>query len=243
MDPDDMFLNPNLFHEINKYNLHKNLDIIEFSVYQQKEGTKKIFMPDNPYETHYHCFSKEVISQPELSNLLFYIPGTKEYSKTICRNIWNKIIRRNIFLKVEEFLGKEYYNSFVITADDMIMNIIIYQYAQNYSNIILPGYLYNIRNVSMSRGEGGIILKKVRTINHYQYFSLFYKYIKEFNKDRNFLMYEMKDLNHYILFIKDFDMKEYIIKEIQFLKILLNDKKITTEFRDYITVTISYFTK
>ena len=243
MDPDDMFLNPNLFHEINKYNLHKNLDIIEFSVYQQKEGEKKIFLPDNPYETHYHSFSKEVISQPELSNLLFYIPGTKEYSKTICRNIWNKIIRRNIFLKVEEFLGKEYYNSFVITADDMIMNIIIYQYAQNYSNIILPGYLYNIRNVSMSRGEGGIILKKVRTINHYQYFSLFYKYINEFNKDRNFLMYEMKDLNHYILFIKDLNMKEYIIKEIQFLKNLLNDKNITTKFRDYITETISYFTK
>ena len=115
----------------------------------------------------------------------------------------------------------------------MLMNVIAYQYAQNYSNIILPGYLYNIRNVSMSRGEGGIELKKVRTINHYQYFYLFYKYLNDFKKDRNFLIYEMKDLNHYILFIKQLDMKEYIIKEIIFLKNLLSDRKVKREFRNY----------
>ena len=243
MDPDDMFLNQNLFKGLYTYNLKNNLDIVEFSVYQQKEGEKKIFLPDNHYETHYHGFPKEIISQPELSNLLYYLPGTKEYSKTICRNIWNKIIRRKVFLKVDEYIGKEYYDAFVITADDMLMNVIAYQYAKNYSNIILPGYLYNIRNVSMSRGEGGIELKKVRTINHYQYFYILYKYLKDFQKDRNFLMYEMKDLNHYVLFIKDLNMKEYIIKEIIFLNDLLRDKKVSKEFRQYIKKTIAYFKK
>ena len=52
MDPDDMFLNKNLFKELYNYNLNNNLDIVEFSVYQQKEGEKKIFLPDNHYETH-----------------------------------------------------------------------------------------------------------------------------------------------------------------------------------------------
>ena len=243
MDPDDMYLNPNLFQDIFNYNLKNNLDIIEFSVYQQKDGEKSIFLPDNHYEMHYHGFPKEIISQPELSDLLYYSPGTKEYSKTICRNIWNKIIRRKVFLKVDEYIGKEYYEAFVITADDMIMNIIAYQYAQNYSNIILPGYLYNIRNVSMSRGDGGIELKKIRTINHFQYFYLFYKYLKDFNKDRNFLMYEMKDLNHYVLYIKDLDIKEYIIKEIIFLNDLLKDIEVKEEFRNYINETINYFQK
>jgi glycosyltransferase involved in cell wall biosynthesis len=243
MDPDDMFLNQNLFKDLYMYNLKNNLDIVEFSVYQQKDGEKKIFLPDNHYETHYHGFPKEIISQPELSNLLYYLPGTKEYSKTICRNIWNKIIRRKVFLQVNEYIGKEYYDAFVITADDMIMNVIVYQYAQNFSNIILPGYLYNIRNVSMSRGEGGIELKKIRTINHYQYFSLLYKYLKDFNKDRNFLMYEMKDLNHYVLFIKDLDMKEYIMKEIIFLNYLLKDENVSGNFRDYINELMAYFNK
>ena len=243
MDPDDMFMNKNLFKDLHNYNLENNLDIVEFSVYQQKDGEKKIFLPDNHYETHYHGFPEKIISQPELSSLLYYLPGTKDYSKTICRNIWNKIIRRKVFLKVDEYIGKEYYYAFVITADDMLMNVIAYQYAQNYSNIILPGYLYNIRNVSMSRGEGGIELKKVRTINHYQYFFILYKYLKEFDKDRNFLMFEMKDLNHYVLFIKDLDIKEYIIKEIEFLEGLLTDEKVGQEFRDYINQTLAYFMK
>ena len=241
MDPDDMYLNPNLFQEIYNYNLKYNLDIIEFSVYQQNDGEKKIFLPDNHYETHFHGFPKEIISQPELSTLLYYLPGSKNYTKTICRNIWNKIIRRNVFLQVDKYIGKEYYDAFVITADDMIMNVIVYQYAQNYSNIILPGYLYNIRKVSMSRGEGGNKLKRVRTINHFHYFYLFYKYIKDFNKDRNFLMYEMKDLNHYVLYIKDLDIKKYITKEIEFLKSLLEDKYVKKEFRIYIRETLAYF--
>ena len=243
MDPDDMYLNQNLFKEIHKYNLNNNLDIIEFSVFQQKDGEKKIFLPDNHYEIHFHGFPKEIISQPELSSLLYYSPGTKEYSKTICRNIWNKIIRRKIFLKVDKYIGKEYYKAFVITADDMVMNMIAYQFAHNYSNIILPGYLYNIRNVSMSRGNGGIELKKIRTINHYQYFYIFYKYLKDFHKDRNFLMYEMKDLNHYVLYIKDLNIKEYIIKEIKFLKDLQKDKKVKADFRKYINETLEYFRK
>ena len=36
-----MFLNKNLFKELYNYNLNNNLDIVEFSVYQQKEGEKK----------------------------------------------------------------------------------------------------------------------------------------------------------------------------------------------------------
>ena len=87
MDPDDMYLNPDLFQEIYNYNLKYNLDIIEFSVFQQIEGQKKIILPNNHYEKHYHNFGKKIISQPELSNLLYYYPGTKNYSKTICRNI------------------------------------------------------------------------------------------------------------------------------------------------------------
>ena len=241
MDPDDMYLNQNLFQGIYNFNSKNNLDIVEFSVYQQKDGESKIFVPDNHYEKHYHGFEKEIIYQPELSNLLFYLPGTNNYSKTICRNIWNKIIRRKVFLKVDKYIGKEYYEAFVITADDMIMNIISYELAKNYSNIILPGYLYNIRNVSMSRGEGGLELKKVRTINHYQYFFLLYKYIKDFNKDRNFLMFEMKDLHHYIKYIKDMNIMKYISKEIIFLTNLMKDPQIQDDFKIYINKTIAYF--
>ena len=241
MDPDDMFLNPNLFKELYKYNLKLNLDIIEFLVYQKIEGTRKIFFPDNHFENHFHNFPKKIIYQPELSNLLYFFPGTYEYSHTICRNIWNKMINRNLFLYMHKYIGIDYFNEFIITSDDMLMNIIIYQFAQNFTNIKLPGYLYNIRKISMSRGEGGIKLKRIRTINHFLYFKIFYKYLKEYKKDRNYLFYEMKNLKHYILNIKSLNITKYIPKEIKFLKEIVRDKYTSFGFKIFLKELLIYF--
>ena len=149
MDPDDMYLNENLLKILYEFNEENNIDIIEFTVFQQHEESNKIYYPNNHFETHFHNFNKSLINQPELSEILYYVPRTKTYSHTICRNIWNKMIRRSIFIQMYKYIGNEYYNSFVITADDMIMNIICYQFARNYTNINLPGYLYIIRKVSI----------------------------------------------------------------------------------------------
>ena len=45
MDPDDIYLNENLFQKIYEYNKENNLDIIEFSVIHQIEGQERIFFP------------------------------------------------------------------------------------------------------------------------------------------------------------------------------------------------------
>jgi len=241
MDPDDMYLNENLFKELYDYNKKKNIDIIEFSVYQQFDGRRKIFFPNNDFETHYHKFGKNIISQPELSNILYYLPGTKEYSHTICRNIWNKMIRRDIFIKTHHYIGKEYFHEFIITADDMIMNIVSYQFAKNYTNIDLPGYLYIIRKVSMSRGDGGDKLKQIRAMNHFYYFKLFYKYIKDYQKDLNFLYYEMKDLKRFIFYIKESNMTKYIPIQVNLLYQILQEKNISLVFEDFIQNVLLFF--
>ena len=243
MDPDDMFLNENLFKNLYNYNLRYNLDIIEFTVYQINEAARYIFYPNNHFENHFHKFQKKIIEQPELSNLLFFIPGTYEYSHTICRNIWNKMINKKIFLNMHKYIGNYYFNKFIITADDMFMNVIIYQLANNYTNINLPGYLYNIRKISMSRGEGGINLKKIRIINHFYYFNIFYEYIKIYHKDRNYLFYEMKDLKHYILFIKDYNLTEYIPKQIKFMEKIREDKYTPYGFKLFLDELLLYFKK
>ena len=243
MDPDDMFLNQNLFKELYKYNLKHNIDIIEFSVYQQIEGKRQIFFPENHFENHFHYFPKKIIYQPELSNLLYYLPGTYEYSHTICRNIWNKMINRNLFLSMHKYIGLDYFNKFIITTDDMFMNIIIYQFAQNYTNKKLPGYLYNIRKVSMSRGKGDLNLKKTRAINHLFYFMIFYRYLKDYKKDRNYLFYEMKNLKHYILDIKDLNLTRYIPLQIKFFKEIIRDKYTPFGFKNYLEELLLYFIK
>ena len=242
MDPDDMYLNENLFQELYEQNKKNNFDIIEFSVYQQYDGHSKIYYSDNDYETHYHHFYKNIICQPELSSLLYYTPGTNIYSHTICRNIWNKLIRRDIYIKTNAYIGKEYYEAFIITADDMNMNIVTYHFAKNYTNIELPGYLYIIRKVSMSRGDGGIKLKQIGAINHLFYFKIFYKYILEYNKDRNFLFYEMKDLHRFLIDIKDCNITKYIPDEKKFINKILTDKNISDEFKIYLEKLILYIT-
>ena len=207
MDPDDMYLNQNLIRELYNYNKINNLDIIEFSVYHQNDGSRKIIYPDNHFQNHFHNFDKKIIYQPELSEILYYLPRAKQYSHTICRNIWNKIIRVKILLDVHHYIGNDYYNEFVITADDMAMNIILYNFANNYSNIDLPGYLYNIRKESMSRTGYNNNHDIIVSYNFLLYLKLFYKYIKDFKKDLNFFIYEFTISHKYLFKLKDLNTK------------------------------------
>ena len=242
MDPDDIYLNENLFQNLYNYNRNKNLDIIEFSVLRQIEGKNKIYLPDNDFETHYHKFSRDIIYQPELSNILYFLPKTKEYSHTICRNIWNKMIRKNILIQSSNYIGKKYYNEYIITADDIILNIISYQFSNNFSNINLPGYLYIIRKVSMSRG-GGKKSKKLRAKNYFEYFELFYKYIKDFNKDINILFYEMINLEGFILKIKKANMTTYIKSYLLLMEKIINENILKDDFENYLINLSFYFKK
>ena len=219
MDPDDLYLNENLFN----YNFKYNLDIIEFTVFQQIEKRRSIFFPKKHYESHYHNFSHDIIFQPDLSEILFHNPKNNMYTHSICRNIWNKMIRRTIFLDMHKFIGLSYFNDFVITADDMTMNVISYHFANNFSNIFLPGYMYNLRQLSMSRGEGGALLKQVRAINYLLYFQILFKYIKQFKIDRRILFNELKNLIRYIFSIKDNNMTIYENQTKIFLNEILND--------------------
>ena len=41
----------------------------------------------------------------------------------------------------------------------MMLNVIVYQFAKNFSNINLPGYLFVRRKVSMSRGGDEDLIK------------------------------------------------------------------------------------
>ena len=98
MEPDGMYLNENLLKELYIYNQKNNIEIIEFSTYQQFENGNKIYFPLNDYELHFHKFNQNIIFQPELSEILYFNPKTKEHSGIICRNIYNKLILRNLLI-------------------------------------------------------------------------------------------------------------------------------------------------
>ena len=155
LDSDDMISNPYLFHILFYYIIFYNLDIIEFTVYHTLENKKKIFFPEDHRLNHNHKFNKRIIYQPELSNILFHQPNyNNNYNSIICRNLWNKLYKKNILLKSIKYIGNDYYyNHYIIIAEDTLLNVINFQFANNYTNINLPGYLYILRQVSISHNE------------------------------------------------------------------------------------------
>lgn len=105
------------------------------------------------------------------------------------------------------------------------MNILCFQFASNYSNIYLPGYLYLVRNHSITHGNS----LNVTLINNniFLYFKLFYKYIKHFSKSINILFYEMELIKNYLNSFEGFNNTKFLYDSYSFLEMILNDKNLS----------------
>ena len=235
LDPDDLFLNPNLFQQLYEFNIKKNLEIIEFVVYEENDGKNNLFYPSAHRENHYHKFNKELIFQPELSNILFHEPNNKNYSDIICRCIWNKMIKKEILLETINFIGLDYNkNAHFNFAEDTIMNLINFQFAFNYSNINLGGYLYNIRDDSASHYNLGNNSYINISKNIIFYVKLLYKYIIYFNKDINYFFYDIRNLIIYLQKLKGFNSTYFINHAQIFFDYIKRDQNISNDFKKYI---------
>ena len=121
----------------------------------------------------------------------------------------------------------------MIIGDDMLMNIATYQFANNFSNIKLPGYLYILRKVSVSHGRSDE-LKEIRAKNFICYFQKFFKYIKDYQKDINILYNEIKNLNRQLSTIKRNNMTECKSIILDLFNNILSEKNISIQFQIYL---------
>ena len=232
-----MIFNPFLF-EILYYNYLKyNLDIIEFTVYYQNEEKNILYYPTEHEFNHNHNFSKKIIYQPELSNIIYYKPQSKNYSSVICRTVWNKLYKKDLLLKAINYIGNDYYkNYYIIIVEDTLLNIINFHFANNYTNINILGYLYNIRESSIThlKEVNEVLIKK--SVSFFLYYQLLYRNIKEYDKDRNYLYYDLIPYGLYILNLKKYNIKFFLKKAQKMFMELINDKKISNEFKQYINL-------
>ena len=119
LDPDDLYLNPYLFESLYQLNKESNLDITEFLLYYNNENQNEFYIPHHHSRHHNHNFTKNFIVQPELSNILFYKPNSHTLTNVYCRNIWNKMVKRNILINT--------INSFSQIRGELLINF-IYNY-------------------------------------------------------------------------------------------------------------------
>ena len=237
VDSDDMLLNEYLFEILYSYTFIYHFDIIEYLVLYQAEGKNNLVRPSKDYQvlTHIHNYSKNIISQPELSNIIFYIPQTNNYSSVICRTLWNKMYKKEIFLNSIKYIGKKFYtNSYLNYGEDTIMNILNFHFAKNYTNINIYGYMYNVRNNSISRFTKNIKKRYVLNLGIYYYLKLFYKYIKEFNINRQVLYLEFVLFNKQIFFLKLNDPHFFKKKMKKIFDSIIEDDNASFFFKKYI---------
>jgi len=150
------------------------------------------------------------------------------------------MIRNDLFIKASKYIGNNYYNEYMIIGDDMLMNIVTYQFANNFSNIKLPGYLYILRKVSVSHGRSDE-LKEIRAKNFICYFQKFFKYIKDYQKDINILYNEIKNLNRQLSTIKRNNMTECKSIILDLFNNILSEKNISIQFQIYLYQLFFYY--
>ena len=107
-------------------------------------------------------------------------------------------------------------------------------------SIFIPGYLYNIRENSVSNHIMDINHLKIISINYLLCAKLFYRYIKDFNKNLNYLYYDLKPFLTYILKIKVLKIVEYIPKLNDLLYNIINNKRISEDFKNFINYLYIY---
>jgi glycosyltransferase involved in cell wall biosynthesis len=228
MDSDDMLINPNILEYLFNYNLKYNLDLIEFTVISFLEKTNSLIYIEKYH--HFHYFSKTIISKPQLDDIQFNPNTVNKAFNVECRIIWNKIIKKSILIKSIQYIGKEYYKKFFITAEDTILNLISFHFAKNFSNIKIPGYMYNIREISMTHGKKGIRKKIIFCYNHLLYLTKLYDFVQNFNKSRRILYNELLDLNKRLIQLNKLTKNNSEI--LLFYNKILNDKYVFKNFRD-----------
>ena len=134
LDQDDILLSKNFlsiaYEKLEKY----ELDILQFKRYNLNEKNEKlIFIPEKIFPFH-----NSIVTQPELSQTKNFLNGSLAFSF----NIWDKIIKKKVYINALNFLGEKLYNSKIIQREDHILTFALYKVAQRYMRINIDGYLH-----------------------------------------------------------------------------------------------------
>ena len=127
IDPDDFLLNNILIKSYNKA-IKYNLDIVQFFHLEGSVEKNNLIMLIN---------KSKICYQPEVQNIFF------DCGK---RYLWNKLIKKNIFIKSIYFIKEKFRNERFIIHNDEVINLGIFKLADSFWQVKEVGYFYNKKN-------------------------------------------------------------------------------------------------
>lgn len=137
LDQDDLYINNLLLEQLYKKAKELGPDIVQFStmVYNHKNKTSskmEVLIPKNV-----------TITQPELKTTFLQKTIENRLGYFSTRLIWDKFIKREIYLKAIEDLGDEYLNHIFFLYEDTLMIFKLSQIALSYYYYDIEGYRLN----------------------------------------------------------------------------------------------------
>ena len=214
LDQDDLFLDNLVFEKI--YNKAKilNIDILQFSTLCYKNKYKKHRL-DITIPRH------ELILQPDLRVAFFNKNRKYRLNNCATRMIWDKFVRRDIYLEAIEDLGDEYLNHKLFLFEDTLMMFELSQIARSYYyDYSIFGYRLNTYDQGKSR-DASSNKKSILAMNQLYFIKLLLYKISPLY-DRYHIYQELcrfmggelfKNLNK-----KDFDLIQEILEVIDELE-------------------------
>jgi glycosyltransferase involved in cell wall biosynthesis len=157
IDPDDLILN-NILQKSYETAEQHNLDIVQFYFLM---GNHKISELSNEFK-----YKSGILYQPQLKQIFYY-------GQT--RNLWDKLIKREILLKSEDFMNEEFKNERYEVHDDDALFYGLIKIADSFGFLEQIGYFYNINipdsttKTKFNREKINKIFKALFTIMKYYY--------------------------------------------------------------------------
>ena len=169
MDGDDAFLHKDILKN-SLYIANKgNIDVIEFNHAMYNEGHF-----EQVAQFFYKLNLTNIIYQPELRNIFIDINNNfpDDFKN---RAIWSKLVRKEVFLKMLEYIGTEFSDDYIIWGEDTLMVVALVRTANSYYFIKEYGYY---RNVGPNRRISSKIKNKVCKSNGKIRDFSFFKFLK-----------------------------------------------------------------
>jgi len=127
LDNDDIFFVEDIFDFVLTIAIDNNLDIVGFRAIQMKNFRDDINKMGDLY--YYNHLDNLIIYQPELSRWMITMNGHFSLHDV---TIWCKCIKTKIYKYVVNRLGSDRYSIFVSWAEDTLVNVILFNFAQSF---------------------------------------------------------------------------------------------------------------
>ena len=136
LDGDDSFIHKDILNNSLYIANLGDLDVVEFYA---------LIYRKNKYVGYMNKFKdiQGIIYQPKLRTKFFRInEKSDKFRPIISRNIWGKIIKKEIFKNSIENIGTKYTDDYIIDYEDTMMLVSIYQKARSYYLMRQAGLYY-----------------------------------------------------------------------------------------------------